>query len=33
MGINNVYDRKPFLVLIDYGIKICRRIEIELGIY
>lgn len=33
MGINKVFDRKPFLVPTDYGIKKSRKIAIELGRY
>ena len=33
MGINHVYDRKPFLVPTDYGIKKSKKIAIELGKY
>ena len=33
MGINKVFDRKPFLEPTDYGIKKSRKIAIELGRY
>ena len=33
MGINKVFDRKPFLVPTDYGMKKSKKIAIELGKY
>lgn len=33
MGINKVYDRKPFLESTDYGIKKSKKIALELGNY
>jgi len=33
MGINKIYDRKPFLAPSDYGIKKSKKIAMELGKY
>ena len=33
MGINKVYDRKPFLVPTDYGIIKSKKIAKDLGKY
>ena len=33
MGINKVFDRKPFLAPTEYGIKKSKKIALELGRY
>ena len=33
MGVKNIYDRRPFLILCEYGIKKSKHFAKELGGY